>query len=228
MSLERINLYPVQEQLNILRDMRRYHQEMQDADIVASLNVQFADRLAVVESESVQPVQTVRKLSRKQRRAARRVQNARHHHSDRLHGKKQMPSAKFIREADKQDMYHAHAKFVWHKNHKGEWIPRTVRKHDKFWEKRLNESAQSQFNHTPFDEDVWDFVAELPDPLEEEKAGDYWKSSSNFLRTDSVWIEDAEMCFSKGHYILVETGTVYYEDGDGQHGEYWERETIIY
>ena len=88
MSIERINLYnPVQEQLNILRDMRRYHQEMTDADIVASLNVQFADRLEVVESEPVQPVQNDRKLSRKQRRAARRVQNARHKQADRLHGK---------------------------------------------------------------------------------------------------------------------------------------------
>lgn len=59
MSLERINLYnPVQEQLNVLRDMRRYHQEMQDADIVASFNVQFADSLEVVESESTQFVQS--------------------------------------------------------------------------------------------------------------------------------------------------------------------------
>lgn len=36
------------------------------------------------------------------------------------------------------------------------------------------------------------------------------------------------MYFSKGHYVLVETGKVYYEDGDGSHGEYWERETVIY
>lgn len=87
MSLERINLYnPVQEQLNILRDMRRYHQEMQDADFVASFNVQFADSLEIMESEPV-PVQSERKVSAKQRRAARRKRNAKHKKADRLHGK---------------------------------------------------------------------------------------------------------------------------------------------
>lgn len=128
---------PIQEQLNILRDMRRYHQEMTDADIVASLNVQFADSLEITESKSVQPIQPSRELSRKQRRSARRVQNKRHHYSDRKHGKKRMPSAKVIREADKRGVYHAHAKFVWHENHKGEWIPRTIRKHEKFRQERF-------------------------------------------------------------------------------------------
>lgn len=82
--------------------------------------------------------------NRKQRRAARRVQNKRHHHSDRMHGKKRMPSAKFVREADnhQQDIYHAHAKYVWHENRKGEWIPRTVRKHDKFRQERFMRSAE--------------------------------------------------------------------------------------
>lgn len=88
------------------------------------------------DSESV-PVRTGCKLSHKQRRAARRVQNHAHKQSDRLHGKKRMPSAKFVREADRQDIYHAHAKFVWHENHKGEWIPRTVKKHDKFRQERF-------------------------------------------------------------------------------------------
>lgn len=140
MSLERLNLYnPVQEQLNVLRDMRRYHQEMQDADTVASFNVQFADNLEVVESESVQPVQNVnvRKLSHKDRRSVRIDCNKSHKGSDRAHGKKRMPSAKFVRESDKQNMYHSHAKFVWHENHKGEYIPRTVRKHDKFRQERF-------------------------------------------------------------------------------------------
>lgn len=128
---------PIQEQLNALRDMRRYHQEMQDADTVASFNIQFADSLEITESKSVQPVQNDHKLSRKQRRSARRVQNKRHHYSDRAHGKKRMPSAKVIREADKRDVYHAHAKFVWHENHKGEWVPRTVKKHEKFRQERF-------------------------------------------------------------------------------------------
>lgn len=135
MSLELYN--PVQEQLNILRDMRRYHQEMQDADIVASLNVQFTDSLKVVESESVQPIQNVRKLSRKDRRAVRIERNKSHKGSDRAHGKKRIPSAKFVREADRQNVYHAHAKFVWHENHKGEWILRTVKKHEKFRQERF-------------------------------------------------------------------------------------------
>lgn len=86
--LERINLYnPVQEQLNILRDMRRYHQEMQDANIVASLNVQFADSLEVVESESV-PVRNVRKCDRKERARRHRKANRTHKTRDRYHGKK--------------------------------------------------------------------------------------------------------------------------------------------
>lgn len=76
-------------------------------------------------------------MSAKQRRSARRVQNARHKQSDRVHGKKRMPSAKFVREADRQDIYHAHAKFVWHESHKGEWIPRTVKKHEKFRKERF-------------------------------------------------------------------------------------------
>lgn len=153
MSLERLNLYnPVQEQLNVLRNMRRYHQEMQDADTVASFNVQFADSLEVVESESVQPVQNVnvRKVSRKDRRSVRIDCNKSHKGSDRAHGKKRMPSAKFVREADSQNIYHAHAKFVWHENHKGEWIPRTVRKHDKFHHERFMPSPD------------WDGT---PDPL---------------------------------------------------------------
>lgn len=90
MSLERINLYnPVQEQLNVLRDMRRYHQEMQDADIVASLNVQFADSLKVAESESA-PDQSVhvRKCDRKERARRHRKANRTHKTRDRYHGKK--------------------------------------------------------------------------------------------------------------------------------------------
>ena len=78
---------PVQEQLNVLRDMRRYHQEMQDADIVASLNVQFADSLEVVESESV-PVRNVRKCDRKERARRHRKANRTHKTRDRYHGKK--------------------------------------------------------------------------------------------------------------------------------------------
>lgn len=78
---------PVQEQLNVLRDMRRYHQEMQDADIVASFNVQFADSLEVVESESV-PVQNVRKCDRKERARRHRKANRTHKTRDRYHGKK--------------------------------------------------------------------------------------------------------------------------------------------
>lgn len=79
------------------------------------------------------------KLSAKQRRAARRVQNHAHKQSDRAHGKKRMPSAKFVREADnhQQDIFHAHAKYVWHENHKGEWIPRKVKKHEKFRQERF-------------------------------------------------------------------------------------------
>ncbi len=75
LSLERLNLYnPVQEQLNVLRDMQRYHQEMEDADTVASFNVQFADSLEVVESEDVQFVQNIRKSgkSRYDKKAMRR------------------------------------------------------------------------------------------------------------------------------------------------------------
>lgn len=97
---------------------------------LADMDMDFED------SESV-PVHKSGKLSRKNRRAARRVQNKHHKQSDRAHGKKRMPSAKFVREADKQDVYHAHAKFVWHENHKGEWIPRKVKKHDKFRQERF-------------------------------------------------------------------------------------------
>ena len=228
MTLERISLFnPVQEQLNILRDMRRYHQEMQDADCVASFNIQFADSLEITESKSVQPVQNDRKLSRKQRRSARRVLNARHKSADRRHGKRRPDSTKNLRRWENDQAQMERPQVLWCQNHKGEYVPSKIIDR-KYHEKRLNESAQSQFDHTPLDEDVWDFVAELPDPLEEEKAEDYWKSPSNFLKTTSVWIENAEMYFSKGHYVLVETGKVYYEDGDGQHGEYWERETVIY
>ena len=78
---------PVQEQLNVLRDMRRYHHEMQDADIVASLNVQFADSLEVVESESV-PVRNVRKCDRKERARRHHKANRTHKTRDRYHGKK--------------------------------------------------------------------------------------------------------------------------------------------
>lgn len=88
--------------------------------------------------------------SRKSRRAVRIDRNKSHKGSDRAHGKKRMPSAKFIREADKQDIYHAHAKFVWHESHKGEQIPRTVRKHDKFRQERFMPSPD------------WDGT---PDPL---------------------------------------------------------------
>lgn len=218
---------PIQEQLNALRDMRRYHQEMQDADVVASFNVQFADSLENEESESVQPVQNDHKLSHKQRRAARRVQNARHKSADRLHGKRRPDSAKNLRRWENDQAQMERPQVLWCQNHKGDYVPSKIIDR-KYHKKRLNESAQSQFDHTPFDEDVWDFVAGLPDPLEEEKTEDYWKSPSNFLRTDSVWIEDAEMYFSKGHYVLVETGKVYYEDGYGSHGEDWERETVIY
>lgn len=91
---------------------------------------------AEIFGESI-PVQNVRKYNRKQKRAARRVQNRTHKQSDRAHGKKRMPSAKFVREADKQDIYHAHAKYVWHESHKGEWIPRTVKKHEKFRKERF-------------------------------------------------------------------------------------------
>lgn len=76
-------------------------------------------------------------LNRKQRRAVRIDCNKSHKGSDRAHGKKRMPSAKFFREADSQNIYHAHAKFVWHENHKEEWIPRTVRKHEKFRQERF-------------------------------------------------------------------------------------------
>ena len=75
--------------------------------------------------------------NRKSRRAVRIDRNKSHKGSDRAHGKKRMPSAKFVREADSQNIYHAHAKFVWHENHKGEYIPRTVRKHDKFRQERF-------------------------------------------------------------------------------------------
>lgn len=90
MSIERINLYnPVQESLNVLRDMRRYHQEMQDADIVASFNVQFADSLSleVVESES-ESVHNVRKCDRKERARRHRKANRTHKTRDRYHGKR--------------------------------------------------------------------------------------------------------------------------------------------
>lgn len=86
----------------------------------------------------------------KSKRAVRIEQNKQHKGSDRAHGKKRMPSAKFVREADKQDIYHAHTKFVWHESHKGEWIPRTVRKHDKFRQERFVPSPD------------WD---RTPDPL---------------------------------------------------------------
>lgn len=86
------------------------------------------------ESESAH---TGRKLSRKQRRAIRIEQNKQKKGCDRAHGKKRMPSAKVIREADKRGVYHAHAKFVWHENHKEEWIPRTVKKHEKFRQERF-------------------------------------------------------------------------------------------
>lgn len=99
-------------------------------------------------TESV-PVRKVGK-SRKSRRAVRIDCNKSHKGSDRAHGKKRMPSAKFVRESDKQNMYHSHAKFVWHENHKGEYIPRTVRKHDKFRQERFMPSPD------------WDGT---PDPL---------------------------------------------------------------
>lgn len=93
-----------------------------------------AEDIVAIEGENSIRKQTV---NRKQRRSARRVQNKRHHYSDRKHGKKRMPSAKVIREADKRGVYHAHAKFVWHENHKEEWIPRTVKKHEKFRQERF-------------------------------------------------------------------------------------------
>lgn len=180
------------------------------------------------ESEPVQPIQNDRKLSHKQRRAARRVQNARHKSADRRHGKRRSDSTKNLRRWENDQAQMERPQVLWCQNHKGEYVPSKIIDR-KYHEKRLNESAQSQFDHTPFDEDVWDFVAELPDPLEEEKVEDYWNSPSDFLTTTSVFQEDAWMYLNRGgHYVLVETGKVYYEDGDGQHGEYWERETVIY
>lgn len=228
MSLERINLYnPVQEQLNVLRDMRRYHQEMQDADTVASFNVQFADSLEIMESESVQPTQNVRKLSHKSRRAIRIDCNKQKKGSDRAHGKRRPDSAKNLRRWENDEAQMGRAQVLWCQNHKGEYVPSKIIDR-KYHEKRFDESARSQFDHTPFDEDVWDFVTNLADPLDQEEVGDYWNSPSDFLITTSVLREDAWMCFKQGHYVLVETGTVYYEDGDGRHAEDWERETVIY
>lgn len=132
MSLELYN--PVQEQLNILRDMRRYHQEMQDADIVASLNVQFTDSLEVVESESVQPIQNVRKLSRKDRRAVRIDRNKSHKGSDRAHGKRRKDSAKNLRRWENDEAQMERAQVMWHENNKGEYIPRPLDR--KYHEKR--------------------------------------------------------------------------------------------
>lgn len=90
----------------------------------------------IVPWESSEP-EPENRPNRKSRRAVRIEQNKSRKGSDRAHGKKRMPSAKFVREADGQDVFHAHAKYVWHENHKGEWIPRTVRKHDKFRKERF-------------------------------------------------------------------------------------------
>lgn len=136
-------------------------------------------------------------LNRKQRRAARRVQNVRHKRADRLHGKRRLDSAKNLRRWENNQAQMERPQVLWCQNHKGEYVPSKIIDR-KYYEKRLNESAQSQFDHTPFDEDVWDFVAELPDPLEEEKAEDYWNSPSDFLTTTSVFQEDAWMYLNRG------------------------------
>lgn len=64
--------------MNILEQIA----EAQKESILADMYAEDAE----IFGESI-PVQNVRKLSHKQRRARRRVQNARHKKSDRLHGK---------------------------------------------------------------------------------------------------------------------------------------------
>jgi len=131
---------PIQEQLNALRDMRRYHQEMTDADIVASLNVQFADSLENEESESVQPVPS-RKPSHKQRRAARRVQNARHKSADRRHGKRRKDSVKNLRRWEDDQAQMERAQVMWHLNNKGEYVPRPIDR--KYHERRYSRTTDT-------------------------------------------------------------------------------------
>ena len=99
---------------------------MRDADIVASLNVQFADSLEVIESESVL-VQNVRtKLSHKSRRAVRIEQNKTHGGSDRAHGKRRKDSAKNLRRWKDDEAQMERAQVMWHENNKGEYVPRPV------------------------------------------------------------------------------------------------------
>ena len=122
-------------------------------------------------------------LNRKQRRSARRKQNTRHKQADRVHGKKRTPSAKFIREADKQDIYHAHAKFVWHENHKGQWIPRTVRKHDKFRQERFMPSPDWDGNPDPY---------MFPERIMIERRREKVQRQLNLAKDDKEKILDAE------------------------------------
>lgn len=160
--------------------------------------------------------------SRKSRRAIRIACNKRKKGSDRAHGKRHgkkyldnLPRKKYL-EADSYD--HPTYRIVNGK----------LRSLHNMKQQRADESAQSQFDHTPFDEDVWGFVGENHDPLNEERMYDYWKSPSDFCITTKVVVEAAKIIFSMGHYVLVETGTVFYEDEYGSHGTEWERETVIY
>lgn len=79
------------------------------------------EELTAIEGE-----ESVRKLtlSRKQRRAQRRVQNKRHKQSDRQHGKRRADSAKNLRRWEDDRAQMERAQVMWHENNKGEYVPR--------------------------------------------------------------------------------------------------------
>lgn len=79
------------------------------------------EELTAIEGE-----ESVRKLtmSRKQRRAERRVQNARHKTADRRHGKRRADSPKDLRRWENDEAQQERAQVMWHVDNKGDYVPR--------------------------------------------------------------------------------------------------------
>ena len=150
---------------------------------------------------------------------------------NRMHGKRHKPSAKNIRRWEDCRAQMGRAQVMWHESCTGEIVPVPVNR--KYHEKRyLPVDMPTEY---PFDWDPWTISDALPDPLPEGQKHDFWKSWDFFCRTTNVRIENAEIRktrfgFGKNawHFVLKETGTVYWEDENGQHASDWERETVIY
>ncbi len=82
--------------------------------------------------------------NRKQRRAARRIQNKRHKQSDRQHGKRRADSAKDLRRWEDDRAQMERPQVMWHLNNKGDYVPRPFQRsnrhntHMSFEQEHLN------------------------------------------------------------------------------------------